>query len=198
MGKTRAKWDSSDQSSAKVLAFYSDRPGRQWREFSNFYRHAVPFEFRLPACVRQVPGMPDSVWCEFSEKAIMACKAALMGDQELLQSICASQEPKDCKALGRGVRNFDQELWDRHLEEIAVEVVFQKFSSSKELRQVLLSTGHKILAEAAPNDAIWGIGLGSQDVRCQDPTAWLGRNVLGFALMEARQRLLSPECQRKE
>jgi hypothetical protein len=68
-----------------------------------------------------------------------------------------------------------------------VEVVRQKFASDRDLRAVLLSTGDKILAEAAPNDCIWGIGLSVKDGRVQDPSQWQGQNVLGTALMQARE-----------
>jgi len=119
----------------------------------------------------------------------MATKAALMGDIEMFNEIAKADDPKSCKALGRGVRNFDEALWNAHLEDVAFEVVRQKFEAEKSLRLVLLSTGNKILAEAAPNDRIWGIGLRSDDGRIQDPTQWLGRNVLGNALMRTREHL---------
>jgi len=174
--------------SKKVIGFYSDRPGHQFREFSNFFRHARPFNFTLPTFAWR-EGFPTSVWCSFSEKAIMATKAALMGDLEIFGEIDKADDPKSCKALGRGVRNFNDKLWQRHLEQIAFEVVRQKFESDRELRELLLSTGDKILAEAAPNDCIWGIGLPRSDPRVNDPEQWCGRNILGKALMRARDHL---------
>merc|ERR1719150_2738295 len=65
----------------------------------------------------------------------------------------------------------------------------QKFESDKKLRELLLSTGNKILAEAAPNDCIWGIGLSRTDPRVKDPAQWCGRNILGTALMRTRDHL---------
>merc|ERR1719240_502680 len=90
-----------------VILFYSDREGNPYREFSNFFRHEQPFHFELPTFARR-EGFPTSVWCHFSEKAIMATKAALMGDLEIFEEIEASNNPKDSKSLGRGVRNFDE------------------------------------------------------------------------------------------
>lgn len=177
-------------STARVIAFYSDREGELFREFSNFFRHRQPFEFHLPTFAQR-PGFPTSLWCSFSEKAIMATKAALMNDLEMFHEIDAAADPKSCKSLGRGIRSFDEELWQKHLEEVAFEVVMQKFDSEKSLRQLLLSTGDKILAEAAPNDAIWGIGLPCKDPRSRDPSQWRGRNILGYALMRAREHLRS-------
>merc|ERR1712232_38784 len=77
-------------------------------------------------------------------------------------------------------------LWDKHLEDTAFEVVRQKFAALPALKEILLSTGDAILAEAAPNDAIWGIGLAGSNPCVHDPRRWPGRNVLGNALMKAR------------
>ncbi|MFH5978327.1 NADAR domain-containing protein, partial [Clostridium perfringens] len=38
-------------------------------------------------------------------------------------------------------------------------------------------------------DSIWGIGMGAKDENIEDPTAWNGENLLGFALMEVRDLL---------
>ena len=54
----------------------------------------------------------------------------------------------------------------------------------------LLGTGDRVLVEASPVDRIWGIGLAAQDERAQHPAQWCGLNLLGFALMQARLRLL--------
>ena len=72
---------------------------------------------------------------------------------------------------------------------------------STALQHVLLATGDAVLAEAAPNDSIWSIGIvdaGTQDperlLRIQDPGRWPPRaaNILGWALMEVRRALWSP------
>lgn len=55
------------------------------------------------------------------------------------------------------------------------------------MKAFLLATGDTILAEAAPRDRIWGIGMGKNNPLAQDPANWKGKNLLGFALMEARE-----------
>ncbi len=57
------------------------------------------------------------------------------------------------------------------------------------MREFLLSTGNTIIVEAAPRDQIWGIGLGEHNERARVPKEWRGRNMLGFALVEVRNRL---------
>lgn len=172
----------------RVIGFYGSARHHKFCEFSNFYDGVPPFDFYLPQCARK-PGYLEFVSCAFSEKAIMLTKAALMDDAETFQKIAESTDPKTAKALGRCVEPWKQELWDEHLEDIAFEVVRQKFAASAALRDVLFSTGEHILAEATRNDCIWGIGINVGDDRVQDPKQWCGRNVLGYALMRARDHL---------
>jgi predicted NAD-dependent protein-ADP-ribosyltransferase YbiA (DUF1768 family) len=42
---------------------------------------------------------------------------------------------------------------------------------------------------ASPWDRVWGIGPAANDEGAFDPRRWRGENLLGFALMEARERL---------
>jgi ribA/ribD-fused uncharacterized protein len=48
--------------------------------------------------------------------------------------------------------------------------------------------GDRVLVEASRNDAIWGTGMGAEDEHATSPGRWKGLNLLGFALMEVRQR----------
>lgn len=64
-----------------------------------------------------------------------------------------------------------------------------KFGQHADLRQYLLSTAGRVLVEASPRDRIWGIGLGREHADAERPDAWRGLNLLGFALMDVRERL---------
>lgn len=119
----------------------------------------------------------------------MLTKAALMRDADTFSKILQSRDPAECKALGRGVTPFDENLWKKHLREIAFSVVLQKFEVDPDIRALLLSTGELLLAEATKNDCIWGIGLDRRDPAVQNPTLWKGQNVLGEALMRVRSYL---------
>lgn len=61
--------------------------------------------------------------------------------------------------------------------------------SGSSSRSYLLGTGERVLVEASPMDRVWGIGLATADERAADPARWRGLNLLGFALMETRDRL---------
>jgi len=64
-----------------------------------------------------------------------------------------------------------------------------KFRQNPALGDFLRSTRTKVLVEASPLDRIWGIGLSADAPEAQDPLRWRGLNLLGFALMEAREQL---------
>jgi len=50
----------------------------------------------------------------------------------------------------------------------------------------LKKTGDAILAEASPQDKIWGIGMTADDPDAKNPDHWNGQNILGDILMEIR------------
>jgi len=177
--------------SPSVLGFYGHSRG-EYRCFSNFYdQKGEPFDFHVPASFLSGLGqnVPHVVSCNFSEKAIMLCKAAVMGDVEAYMQIVRSADPRKAKALGRGVRGFVPQLWDSVVCSVAFEVVHQKFSKTPSIQRVLLRTGKRLIAEATMNDANWGIGINTGDPRVQRPAEWEGSNILGWALMEARDAL---------
>jgi len=173
-----------------AVLFYGhhDRADEPW--FSNFYEHS-PFAFAVPLWCG-VFGGRETVTIEFSEKAIMLCKASLMGDKESFACVAAAETPAEAKRLGRLVEPWDEDRWQVHVCDIAKHVVFAKFAGVPGLRERLLATGERLIAEAAPNDRVWGIGLGKKDADARCPWKWKGANVLGWALMQAREALRTP------
>ena len=124
-----------------------------------------------------------------AEHFMMACKARLFGDEESAAKILASGDPKTAKALGRQVRGFDDARWVAERFELVTRGNVAKFGQSAELREFLLATGEAILVEASPTDTVWGIGLAAESPDARVPSRWRGFNLLGFALMRAREIL---------
>ena len=120
---------------------------------------------------------------------MMAAKAELFGDKEIRKEILNISEQKKMKSLGRKVKNFDQNVWDKFKYSIVLNGNWCKFSQNRELREFLLSTGDKILVEASPYDSIWGIRISASSPEAKNPMKWRGQNLLGFALMEVRDEL---------
>lgn len=124
-----------------------------------------------------------------AEHWMMAGKARLFGDAEMLEQILTADSPAAAKAFGRKVRGFDPETWDAHKWDLVVEGNVHKFGQNEVMGGFLRGTGNRVLVEASPPDRIWGIGLGAKDEKARNPRLWNGQNLLGFALMEARERL---------
>ena len=174
-----------------VVLFYSER-GPRYPAFSNFYAHD-PWPFTVPewagAVEVEAAGLPVSFSTQWAEVAVMACKAAIMGDLVSYANIIEAGTPMGAKFLGRQVSPFREVLWQTCVTQVALTVVRAKGTASESFRTVLRSTGERVIAEAAPNDDVWGIGLRAEDHRCHEPAEWLGLNVLGWALMAYRSEL---------
>lgn len=124
-----------------------------------------------------------------AEHYMMAEKARLFGDSLAFDRVLACPTPGSAKAVGREIVGFDECIWLEHRFQIVVDANFAKFTQNHALGEFLANTGDRVLVEASPVDAIWGIGLAADDPRAADPLAWNGLNLLGFALMEVRARL---------
>ena len=125
-----------------------------------------------------------------AEHFMMAEKARLFSDQEMLARILECRSPSEAKSFGRKVKGFDNEIWTSNCYEIVVRGNVQKFSQNPRLAHWLLSTEPAVLVEASPTDPIWGIGVHHDDPASRDPFKWPGQNLLGFALMKVRGILL--------
>lgn len=86
------------------------------------------------------------------------------------------------KKLGRGVRNYDEEVWNHRKSKIVLFGARLKFTQNEDLKQILINTGDTFMIEAAPRDSIWGIGLSEYDAKRTPPEKWPGLNLLGKVL----------------
>lgn len=128
-----------------------------------------------------------------AEHFMMAGKAELFGDEEILERILRAATPAEAKALGRKVRGYDEAAWEARRFDIVRTGNLAKFSQHAPLRVFLLATGGKVLVEASPVDRIWGIGLAADHPDAGEPQRWQGLNLLGFALMQVREALRGTE-----
>ena len=166
--------------------------------YLHFWGHRPPRGGGVgPSCMSQwwpSPFVADGVGYATAEHWMMAGKARLFGDAEAERRVLAARQPSEAKAAGRLVRDFDEAIWERERFRIVVEGSVRKFAAHEELRTFLLGTGDRVLVEASPVDRVWGIGLTADDPAAADPERWQGPNLLGFALMEARDRLRTGEA----
>lgn len=161
--------------------------------YLHFWGHRPRPDGRIGAgCLSQwwpSPFVVDGVRYATAEHWMMAGKARLFGDAEAERRVLAAEHPAEAKKVGRLVRGFDDAVWTRERFRLVVEGSVHKFAADDDLGMFLLGTGERVLVEASPVDRIWGIGLAADDEAASDPERWRGLNLLGFALMEARERL---------
>ena len=124
-----------------------------------------------------------------AEQYMMYQKALVFGDLSSATSILAAKSPRDQKRLGRSVTGFNEDIWAALREGIVFSGNYAKFQQNKHLREMLLSTGEKLLAEASPTDVVWGIGRDERDPKAFDMKEWRGLNLLGIALTRVREVL---------
>jgi ribA/ribD-fused uncharacterized protein len=125
-----------------------------------------------------------------AEHHLMVAKARLFGDDAIAAHILGSTAPEEAHSLGREVRGFETATWASIRYDVAVAGNLAKFTQHIDLGFFLTrQTTDHVLAEANPNDRIWGIGLAANDMRAKRPVEWPGLNLLGFALMDVREQL---------
>lgn len=145
------------------------------------------------------------------EQYMMFHKALTFSDTSTASAVLRESNPCQQKALGKAVKGFTDEVWDRVKFEVVVNANVMKFTqctanendtfiyppngraaSDEEdvvtLKELLLAIGGRELAEASRFDRVWGIGFGPE-VAAKTPKNKWGQNCLGKALMEVRKRL---------
>ncbi len=172
----------ANQTRTKYLFFWGHRPRVPDRIDHSCFSNWFPAKFTV-----------DGVEYPTTEHFMMAEKARLFGDSAICDKIVSAEHPGAAKSLGRRVANFDEATWVEKRFEIVVRGNEAKYSQNEPMKDFLVTSGSKVLVEASPTDRIWGIGMASNDDRAKKPSKWKGLNLLGFALMEVRERFKIPK-----
>jgi ribA/ribD-fused uncharacterized protein len=137
----------------------------------------------------KAPMTIDRIEYNSCEQYMMHQKALLFGDEEIAELIMQETNPREQKKFGRMIKNFDKATWDKNCLAIVYEGNLAKFRQNADLREQMLLTKNKIFVEASPLDSIWGIGLAEDAEGIDDPSYWLGLNLLGQALTLVKNQL---------
>jgi ribA/ribD-fused uncharacterized protein len=158
-----------------------------------FWGHANKYNEEVGAfCFSQwfeCPFIVENITYKTAEHWMMAQKALLFGDKNNFEKIINCKKPGEAKELGRQVSGYDEQTWNEEKFNIVKLGNIHKFSQHSKFADYLLQTENKILVEASPVDIIWGIGLSKDSKNIENIYAWRGQNLLGFALMAARDFL---------
>ncbi|MGW7053252.1 NADAR family protein [Streptomyces sp. NPDC054887] len=174
-------------------AVVAEHSGGARLRYLYFWGHRpTPGSAAGPGCLSQwwpVEFTEDGHTYRSAEHYMMAHKAWLFDDPDSAARILAAGHPAEAKSLGRRITGFDERTWREHRYGIVVRGSIAKFGQHQDLRTYLLGTRERVLVEASPLDRVWGIGLAADDACAASPTTWRGLNLLGFALMDARETL---------
>ena len=136
------------------------------------------------------PMKVDGVTYNCCEQYMMAEKARLFKDKEAEKQIMAAGHPRDQKAIGRLVKNFEEDAWNAVARDVVYRGNYAKFTQNESLKTQLLET-EGTLVEASPYDDIWGIKLAEDNPDCHDRNKWKGTNWLGEVLTKLREDLIA-------
>ena len=155
----------------KFVLFFTDKD-----MLSNFYKEN--FEYKGHTFER-------------SEQAFMWQKAIYFGDYDIANEILKTthKHPKHAKALGRKVKNFNDDAWNKVRYSIMKDVVTHKVNQSQAIQNFIKQHKDKIFVEASPFDAIWGVKMSENDPNIEDPTKWKGQNLLGEVYNELKKEI---------
>ena len=117
------------------------------------------------------------------------CKTFEPNNAQMLQQILNEKSPAKIKALGRKVKNYNEQIWNQMRYIVMVNGLRLKFGQNQLIANKLVQTNPKMLYEAASNDNIWGIGYDAETAVTKDK-ATFGSNLLGRALVQVRTELI--------
>jgi ribA/ribD-fused uncharacterized protein len=132
----------------------------------------------------------DGITYNCAEQYMMAKKARMFGDFLTAAQIMETPLPREQKALGRQVKNFNPDVWNAIARDVVYRVNAVKFSDAHmDLQDELYATKGTLLVEASPYDNVWGIGLSEDEAVRVGVAHWRGTNWLGQVITEVREAI---------
>lgn len=158
----------------KVICFHN--PDEENGIFSNWYLSSFTI---------------NNITYSSMEQYMMYQKALIFNDFDIAEEILSTSDVGQIKYLGRKVKNYNDNKWNGVRQIIVYEGLIAKFSQNEKLKKELKKTENCVLAECAVNDRIWGIGLSMTDPNRFDINNWRGQNLLGYAIMQVRNKIFN-------
>ncbi len=131
----------------------------------------------------------DGIKYSSSEQYIMYQKCKAFGDDVSAKKVLDTDDTEEQQKIGRMAKGYIPSVWSGMRQMVAFRGLKAKFSQNEELKKKLLDTGDAYLVECAGSDKVWACGIRLNDDDRFYADRWSGSNILGFVLMEVRDRL---------
>ena len=94
------------------------------------------------------------------------------------------------KNIGKTIKNFNRGVWETQAKALVKEGIKAKVDQNVHIKELLLSTGTRRIAEANKFDRFFAIGYDIKDQQAWDTTNWKkGKNIMGQIFEEIRNEL---------
>lgn len=133
---------------------------------------------------RKVRNFDQAVWTEHRFEIVKRGNLAKFNQNEDLKSYLLASATYD---TGKAAR---ETVHDEMPGTVKERMAAYDVSNRKVVSTEVIRDSNVILVEAAGRDTIWGIGLGMNNLKAQDPYCWRGLNLLGFVLTSVRSQLI--------
>ncbi len=110
---------------------------------------------------------------------------------DLANDIMRAGSGKEVKKISKTI--YKKKEWEQDKVKVMKAIIKEKVIQVKGVRECLLATGNKVIAEAVPGDGFWSCGLSKTNATKTDPQHWPGKNVLGKLYMELRDEIIEEE-----
>jgi len=122
-----------------------------------------------------------------TEQYFMYRKALFAKDSRRAEEILKKDDPQQIKRIGNAIRVNHTE-WKIPGTYAMEEALKAKFEQNKDLKDYLVSTGHKVLVECT-RDRLWGCGHHLHSKEATNRSKWEGENMQGTLLNQLRSNL---------
>ena len=162
------------------IFFYKD-----W--LSNYQR--TSFVANIDDILGKTDGLMKELFTS-TEQGFMFIKALYFNDLKTASKIIKTNNPAECRKLGRQVKGYDDAAWAKIRYDVFYYLNLEKYKQDRQLQYLLLAKKYdnKKFVEASPIDKIWGIGISENNDPEYKEDTW-GRNFLGKILTNIRARI---------
>ena len=123
-------------------------------------------------------------WKDFvaSENVYVFEKATENGRKYIAVEALKAENAIEAKQLSRKI--YTQTNWEGGSQSVMKEILLAKVNQNPEVKEALLKSGDKLIAEAVPYDYIWSTGLSKEVAATTNPKTWPGKNLSGKLWMD--------------